>query len=218
MLTIYYTTIGEHAPFLPAHSAAAAWKGWDALDPASGSPAPAAVEGLDAPEPQHSPRKKGTPWTRRIIPAPARSGGRGRTGSAGISSPAPAPRRRVEGMGRPGRAGSPRQRPPLQRKGTPWTRRDHHQRPPPWRKGTPWTRPDHPSTRSRGGRKNRRVYARLFYFLSQKSMYNILLFNAFKISTSNDNIFLSFLQSPPNWGNVSNLVKQYFVIHGNLSL
>ena len=93
-----------------------------------------------------------------------------------------------------------------------------HQRPQPWRKWTPWTRPDHTSTRSRGGRKNRRVYARLFYFLSQKSMYNILPSNAFKISTSNDNIFLSFLQSPPNWGNVSNLVKQYFVIHGNLSL
>lgn len=133
--------------------------------------------------------------------------------------------------------GSPPPAPQPWRKRPPWTRRittsthatgegwdaldapDHPPAPAAAREGgTPWTRPDHTSTRSRGGRKNRRVYARLFYFLSQKSMYNILPSNAFKISTSNDNIFLSFLQSPPNWGNVSNLVKQYFVIHGNLSL
>ena len=124
-LTIYYTTIGRHAPAITTTTTSASSRGgkgphWTRPDQpprppcaeeggdttdALGSPlAAAATEGWDAPGSAHRhPRRGGGGALCRIIHSASTPQRKGRPRPSG--SPPPAPARR-DGSGRPGRAGS----------------------------------------------------------------------------------------------------------------
>ena len=99
---------------------------------------------MDAPDHLQAPAaaEEGTPWTCRTTTSAARRCGRDALDAPG-SPPAPA----------------------AVAEGTPWTCRITTTSTAAAEEGTPWTRPDHHQHPQPWGRKNRRVYTRLFYLL-----------------------------------------------------